>query len=80
MITYIIFILIYLLILNILFRNFKFLRHNLHNQKHKKINENILYQTGGIFFLPIILVLIYYYKIDLDIKQNLFFIFLIFFL
>lgn len=79
MISYSFFILVYLFILNIFFRNLKFLRHNLQNQAHKKINQNSLFQTGGIFFLPIILILIYYYKIDLDIEQNLFSIFLILF-
>ena len=70
MVNYIIIILVYILFINLVSKKFKFLNHNLSNQDHKKINRSDLIHTGGIFFLPIIIGIIFY--LDLDLNLNIF--------
>ena len=59
----------YLILLNLIFKNFPYIQHN-NNQYHKKLNKNRLVQIGGFFLLPLICIVLYYEKDYINFKYN----------
>ena len=77
MINYLILVITYIIAINFFSRKYKLLNHNISKQDHKKININNLIHTGGIYFLPIVIGILFYTKFKLNINPYLFNFFLI---
>ena len=59
----------YLILLNLIYKNISYIQHN-NNQYHKKLNKNKLVQIGGFFLLPLICLVLYYEKDNINFKYN----------